>query len=79
MREKAGDCFSYFTSLVGANSQHPNADYALGRYFMLHGKLKEAQPHLEKALKLATAEPRKRAIKGWLIEIQASKGTVVQG
>jgi tetratricopeptide (TPR) repeat protein len=72
MREQT-DCLSYFKSFLATNSRHPNADYALGRFYIEQGKLNEARPHLEKALKLATAESRKKVVRDWLREVQASK------
>jgi len=73
MREYFENCNSYFKSLADADSQHPNANYALGVLFWDVGKFREAQSYLESALKLATAESRKTVIKDWLRQIQASK------
>ena len=50
--------------------QHPNADYAIGVAFMELGREPEAVPHLKKALKLATADRRKKDIEERLSRIK---------
>jgi tetratricopeptide (TPR) repeat protein len=71
--DKPEDCLAYFNSFLSPDSYHPNADYALGVAYFEQTRLKEARRHLEKALKLATAESRKAVIRDWLRQIQASK------
>jgi tetratricopeptide (TPR) repeat protein len=73
IRDKPQDCLAYFNSFLSLDSYHPNADYALGVAYLEQTRLKEARRHLEKALKLATAESRKAVIRDWLRQIQASK------
>jgi tetratricopeptide (TPR) repeat protein len=73
IRDQPEDCLACFNSFLGLDSHHPNADYALGVAYWEQTRLKEARRHLEKALKLATAESRKAVIRDWLRQIQASK------
>ncbi len=69
IREYGEQALSYFLSISEQNPDHPNADYALGVALMELGRLKEARPHLEKALELATADARKVSIEKWLQQI----------
>ncbi|MGR3310836.1 MAG: hypothetical protein ACUZ77_08670 [Candidatus Brocadiales bacterium] len=70
IRKHEGEALSYFKTFYGHDPQHPNAAYALGVALMELGKEREAQPYLKKALKLATAGPRKVVIKEWLRQIE---------
>ena len=72
MREKGEECLTYFKAFLEVNPGHRSADYAIGRAYMEQGELSKAQPHLEKARELATADARKNVINDWLREIQAA-------
>jgi tetratricopeptide (TPR) repeat protein len=69
LREHDEEALAYFRSISNNDPQHPNADYALGVALMELGREVEAQLHLKRALKLATAGPRKAVIKEWLRQI----------
>jgi class 3 adenylate cyclase/tetratricopeptide (TPR) repeat protein len=62
MREYPKEALNYFRETLDSDPQHPNADYAIGVAFMELGRELEALPHLKKALKLATADRRKKDI-----------------
>ncbi len=69
IRENAEEALAYFSSISEQDPNRPHADYALGVSFMELGMDMEAQPHLEKALELAKAGPRKAVIEKWLRQI----------
>jgi len=73
MRENPEGCLVYFKSHLDRDPQHPNADYALGVAYLEQARPKEAQRHLQRALKLATAGPRKTVIRDWLRYLQAAR------
>ena len=71
-REHDEEALAYFRGISDNDPQHPNADYALGVALMELGRQVQAQPHLKRAFKLATAPPRKALIKEWLRQIDAN-------
>jgi tetratricopeptide (TPR) repeat protein len=72
LREHDEEALAYFRGISDNDPQHPNADYALGVALMELGRQVQAQPHLKRAFKLATAPPRKALIKEWLRQIDAN-------
>ena len=73
IREHGAEAISYFRTISDHDPQHPNAEYALGVALMELEEELEAEPHLKKALKLATADPRKAVIKRWLRQIEEKR------
>jgi len=69
IREHEEEALSYFRTISDRDSEHPNAEYALGVAFMELGRELYAQPHLMKALRLANTGPREMVIKEWLRQI----------
>jgi tetratricopeptide (TPR) repeat protein len=69
MREYPEEGLNYFRETLDSDPQHSNADYAIGVAFMELGREPEAVPHLKKALKLATADRRKKDIEERLSRI----------
>ena len=69
MRIKQKEALAYFAAICERDPCHPNGEYARGVVLMELERNAEATPHLRRALELATAEPRRAAIKRWLDRI----------
>ncbi len=69
VREHGEEALSYFGSISERDPQHPNADFASGVALIELGRQRDAEPHLRKALELATDAARKMVIEEWFRQI----------